>query len=835
MGEVYRAHDPKLGRDVAIKVLPDLFARDPERLARFEREARILASLSHPNILAIHDFGVADGAAYAVTELLDGETLRDRLKPGPLSARRAIEYAVAMASGLAAAHGKGVIHRDLKPENVFVTADGRVKLLDFGIARVIAPTSGASDGTVLMSPTLEGTVIGTVGYMSPEQVRGIDVDHRSDLFSFGVVLYEMISGRRAFAAPTAVETMNAILNAEPSDLDAVALKLPPALQRVVERCLEKEPIKRFQSASDLGFALQQVPAASTSPQGAVPDQRRSRRLHLLWRTAAALVLLVAAFAAGRSFNAPSAVSTPLSFQRLTFRPGNVGRARFSPDGKTVVYSAAWEGAGSEVFMVRTDGGESRSLGIRNADVAAVSASGELAIIKSDQRSSAGHGMLARMPLGGGGARDVVENVFLADWGPRPDDLAVVRRAPNGFRRLEYPIGKILYESDSLDSMRLSPDGHAIALTSESALVVVEAASGKTLLRHDWGSTGAAQFATWSASSKELFVVAGPNEQRALRVLDLSGRERTLVPEAGGRLDLHDVSRDGEVLLERAAPRGGILYRGESDPHERDLSWLDGSAVRQISADGSWILFTEMLQGRSPAGDVYMRRTDGSPPVRLGDGSPLDLSRDAKWVLAETQERPARLVLLPTGAGAPKLLNTGALEPNGGAILRDGSVGFGTGAGQGRIEFHRIDPETGVVHPLKVAGGDERSAFVVDRGAVFGPDGGLARALPDGHIEILTENGERTVVPGAALEPGENVLAWLDDGGLYVSELGKFPVEVYRIDLRTGARRLWRALMPADPAGLIGISNVVIARDGKSYAYSYRRVTSSDLYLVREKR
>jgi serine/threonine protein kinase len=405
MGEVYRAHDPKLGRDVAIKVLPDLFARDPERSARFEREARLLASLSHPNILAIHDFGVADGVAYAVTELLEGETLRDRLRSGPLSARRAVEYAVAMASGLTAAHDKGIIHRDLKPENVFVTVDGRIKLLDFGLARVATPfPPNPSDRTELLIPTVAGAVLGTVGYMSPEQVRGADVDHRSDLFSFGLVLYEMVAGRRAFEAATSVETMTAILNREPPGFDAIGVTIPVGLQRVVERCLEKEPIKRFQSASDLGFALQQVSSVSTSSGPRAPIEQKSRRLHVAWRIAAALLLAAAAFAAGRWLSASPDVATSLSFRRLTFRPGNILRARFSPDGKTVVYSASWEGADSELFMVRTDGGESRSLGIRNADVAAVSASGELAIIKSAQHSSEAQGMLARMPLGGGGAR-----------------------------------------------------------------------------------------------------------------------------------------------------------------------------------------------------------------------------------------------------------------------------------------------------------------------------------------------------------------------------------------------------------------------------------------------
>ena len=253
MGEVYRARDTRLGRDVAIKVLPEALATDSDRLRRFEQEARTIAALNHPNILGIHDIGTHDGAPFLVSEFLDGQTLREKLVSGPLPVRRAIEYALGIARGLAAAHEKGIVHRDLKPENVFVTRDGRIKVLDFGLAKLVRPEDNHETAVTLTSPlSSPGAVMGTVGYMSPEQVRGEAIDPRSDVFSFGAVLYEMLTGERAFKRETSAETMTAILREEPPALSDNGLQGPPELQRILARCLEKSVTRRFQSASDLG-------------------------------------------------------------------------------------------------------------------------------------------------------------------------------------------------------------------------------------------------------------------------------------------------------------------------------------------------------------------------------------------------------------------------------------------------------------------------------------------------------------------------------------------------------------------------------------------------------
>jgi eukaryotic-like serine/threonine-protein kinase len=343
MGEVYRARDPRLGRDVAIKVLPTAFSADAGRLQRFEQEARAAAALNHPNILAVYDIGTDAGAPFIVSELLEGDTLRDRVNGGPATVRKSIEHALQIARGLAAAHDKGIVHRDLKPENVFVTRDNRVKILDFGLAKLAQDQPAYSSGSALAtmpSPTQPGVVLGTVGYMAPEQVRGLSVDHRADLFALGAILYELLSGRRAFSRDTAPETMTAILNTEPPDLGSAAETIPPALVRIVNRCLEKSPSERFQSASDLAFALE---ALSTSSSGSTAaDARvRQRRRPAAWIGWAAAALVVAALA-------------PVVYQRLRERPPSPSPMRFqispmveyagpgnfglSPDGRHLAFA-----------------------------------------------------------------------------------------------------------------------------------------------------------------------------------------------------------------------------------------------------------------------------------------------------------------------------------------------------------------------------------------------------------------------------------------------------------------------------------------------------------------
>jgi serine/threonine protein kinase len=334
MGEVYRARDTRLGREVAIKVLPAILSHDPDRLRRFEQEARAVAALNHPNILAVFQMGTYEEAPYLVSELLEGNTLREQLVRGPLPLRKTIDFGVQIAHGLAAAHEKGIVHRDLKPENLFVTKDGRVKILDFGLAKLTQPPSALKSGASTASGETEpGVVMGTVGYMAPEQVRGQTADPRTDIFAFGAVLYEMLSGRRAFQKPTSVETLNAILNEDPAAISQLAPATAPALQRIVHRCLEKNPEQRFQSASDLAFALEALSDSGSRAATAAVSSRRISR----W-TAAALVLVALAVAVAviLRLRGPGQVSDRSSWVQIT-NLDSVSQPALSPDGRMLTF------------------------------------------------------------------------------------------------------------------------------------------------------------------------------------------------------------------------------------------------------------------------------------------------------------------------------------------------------------------------------------------------------------------------------------------------------------------------------------------------------------------
>ena len=496
MGEVYRAHDTRLDRAVAVKVLPAEFAADPDRLARFEREARATAALNHPNILAVHDVGTFGDVSYLVTELLEGQTLRSVLAGPRLPVTRAVEYGAQVARALGAAHDRGILHRDLKPDNVFLTRDGRIKVLDFGLAKLIAP---GQDATV--ETTGPGKVLGTVAYMSPEQARGVAVDQRTDIFSLGTVLYELLTGRRAFSGATQADVLSAVIKDEPPALAELGLHIP-AVDRIVRRCLEKDRDHRFRTAHDLAFALDALSAPVSSVGPSQPARRRWLRNVAF---GAGWLITGAGSAIGLVEWLRRPQSSPL-YTQLTFRSGLITGARFAPDGETVVYSASWDGQPGRVFTTRIGGRESRDLGIEGL-VWDVSATGDVAV-KTGRLRSPLHspGVLAHVSLSGGAPRELLENVVAAAWSPDGRALAVARTI-DGSTVLEYPMGRALYRTTgSIVALFVLPDG-AVALhemapeTSQHLMSLVDVSGARRVLLDGW--TGLGQALAWSASTNEI--------------------------------------------------------------------------------------------------------------------------------------------------------------------------------------------------------------------------------------------------------------------------------------------------------------------------------------------
>lgn len=827
MGDVYRARDTRLARDVAVKVLPQ--QAEPERLVRFEREAQALSAVSHPHLLAIFDVGTHDGAPYLVTELLEGSTLRERIAGSALPQRKALEYARQIARGLAAAHERGIVHRDLKPENVVVSRDGHAKVLDFGLAR-LAREERAEPADELLTA---GRVLGTVGYMSPEQVRGERADARSDIFSFGAILHEMVTGRRAFERETPVETMNAILHDDPPLLRETNAGTPVAVVRLIAHCLEKSPDERFQSARDLAFGLDTVAelTSGSAPLSTGVPARRRRTL----RVGAALGGVLALGLGLGGLLAPHDVPDAPLLTRLTFRRGTIESARFTSDGQTVVYGAYWDGAPGEVFSARPGSPESRPLGFVGAEILAISPTGEMAL--SLQRRRVGTfvatGMLARAPLAGGVPREVHEDVQEADWAPDGSALSLVLSGA-GRNRLEYPAGKVLYETAGwISHHRISAAGDRLAFLDHPVsgddggnVAVVDRSGQYRVLSRGWSSVHGL---AWSRSGDEIwFTGTREGSARALQAVTLAGKERT-VSRMAGTLTLHDVHRDGRLLLSHQVLRREIRVLPRGASQERDLSWLDYCFPADLSDDGSMLFFAENGEGGGRGYSAYLRRTDGSPAVRLGGGAALALSPDARVVLTgmDYTSDAQRLVLVPTGVGEPRTLPAAEFRtyaasffPDGGRLLLVGNEA----ARPARVYEQSVGG--GAAHPL----GPEDAGFALSARPIS-PDGRwLALRHGDGR-QLLHPVDGGAAQPARGLRADDQVIRWSGDGrSLFVYHPGLIPAEVDRVDVSSGARVPWRQLEPADRAGVVAVTPVLLSADGAAYVYGYRRVLS-DLYVV----
>jgi Tol biopolymer transport system component len=834
MGEVYRARDTRLGREVALKVLPESLASDKGRLSRFEQEARAASALNHPNIVTIYEIGRDGETTFVAMELIDGKTLRESSASGSMPVRKALAVAAQISEGLSKAHSAGIVHRDLKPENVMVSKDGFVKVLDFGLAKLADPESSQVSAmpTAASPQTTAGTVLGTVAYMSPEQASGEPVDYRSDQFSLGSMLYEMTTGKKAFQRKTAAETMSAIIREDPEPAGTVRPDLPLPVRWVLERCLAKDREERYASTKDLARDLaglrDHVSEASSGSGALLPSTGRPRRRLTLPLLLAALAAgVVGGWALTHSRSVQRHAMAP-SFTRLTFRRGQLGNARFAPDGRTIVYGARWAGEAPGTQLYRTQVGSPESARFEfPGDILAISPSNELAILEIAEAAQTG--TLSRVPMSGGTPRQVLENVGYGGADYSPDGNLAVDHAVEGRSRLEFPIGKVVYP-EGVGLPRVSRDGQSIAFweseESPYAVSIIPRAGGaKRTLAGGWSRFSGAP--CWSPDGREIWITAAKRgEPEALWAVDMSGKPRLLV-RTPGTLELDDVSREGRLLVAHHTILHTVRVASANSREPRDLSWLDLSVLNDLSADGKTLLLTEQGEGSGSGGMIYLRSADGSPAIKLGEGLGQALSPDGKWVLANTAiayGKAGRLAVLPTGPGQALALDKGELTEIGwGSWLPDGKRIVFTATKQDGVP-HLFVQEVPSGKPVPL--GPEGTMLPLPAGTAspVSPDGKLVAALHGNQVLLVPTDGEPArPVPG--LSRADRVAQWsADSRSLYVWERrGK----VWLHDVDTGRRRLWKEIPVEDS---LVVNQIRVTPDGGTWAL-YGAQVFSELYLV----
>ena len=844
MGVVYLAEDFRLNRKVALKLLPAELTDNKDRLKRFEQEAQAVSGLNHPNILTVHEFGKENGSHFIVMEFVEGTTLGERMTSGRMSVKEILDVAAQVASALSAAHEAGIIHRDIKPDNIMIRHDGIVKVLDFGIAKLTEKnidihTTDSQSPTRVHVKTNPGAVMGTFDYMSPEQARGKAVDARSDIFSFGVVLYEMLAGQKPFTGDSPVEVMSAIIKDEPPDLSETNAKISPAMQRIVRICLEKKPERRFYSAHDLGFALEAVATSSNSQLNTgtefpvfVPAKqaKAANRERFAWLLAAGFAAL-AVVALFYVWQLRGRNTKQRAFRQLNFRREALFQAGFAPDGKTVVYSAATEGNTPELFTVHPEFPAPQPLGTRGMHLLDVSSKGELAILINAKYIWHRNfiGTLARMPLVGGAPREILEGVRQAAWSLDGSQLAIIREV-EGKDRLEYPIGNVLYEvSGYLSDLRISPNGERIAFfehprkwDDRGSVNIVDLDGKKTMLTDGyWSERGLA----WSPDGEEvLFSASFSGGNFTIFAVTLDGTRR-IVDQSPGGLILQDVSSDGRLLASRVDFRYAAMVHTRAAQEDRDLSWLRTSHSKVLSQDGQIFLFNETSVGNNYT--VCLRKTDGSPLVRLGEGTATDLSPDGKWVLAFIPSKPSQLVVYPTGAGETRQLERGEMENYSSAQwFRDGK----------RILFGGSEPGKGARFYVQDVNGGAPRAVTPEgtRDGRLSPDGKLilARGM-GGKFFLYPVDGGAEPRPVEWLTDADVVIQWSADNRFWFAYRGSaIPCRVERINVETGRRELFKEVAPTIRTGLLAVRPTFITDNQQSYAYTtYQQVSS--LFVTEE--
>src|SRR6266568_772509 len=830
MGVVYKAVDTRLDRTVAIKVLV-ASAVSADREKRFVQEAKAASSLNHANIVTIYDIDTQEiegkPVRYIAMEYVAGETLDHLIGRKSLAVRTALKYASQIADALAAAHAAGIVHRDLKPANVMVTLQGVVKVLDFGLAKLSEEGQADAFAETLhgdgASLTEAGTILGTVAYMSPEQADGKKVDARSDIFSFGSVLYEMVTGRRAFAGGSKLSSLSAVLHTDPQPASLAAPDIPLELDRIIARCLKKDPARRWQSMADVKVALDELrdetESSSVDPSRLASAARRTPFLAKRWLILGALSLLLVGLASGAYSARRFLLSAPLTFQRLTFRRGDVTAAKFAP-GNSIVYGAKWDGAPSTLFSTQPGNHEARLLGLPTGRILAISHAGEMAILLGDDTV----GTLALVPFGGGAPREVLENVSGADWGPV--GLAVVRTI-GGKHRLEYPVGTVLYEIDTLPPLapRVSGDGKLVSFfdydaeVGDYSLCVVGLNRPKQVLSRGWRGVGSLN---WSPRGDEIwFSASQPGSDPALYAVSLSGKQRFLA-QAPGWIVMQDVAADGRVLLSTVNSRLGIRYVEFDHSTQRDLAWLDASFIYEISNDAKSLLFVELSYGEGRNAAIYLRKTDGSPAVRLGFGNRPSLSPDGKWVVCVRRETGrSRLMLLPTGPGESRFLNVDSVRYESLGWFPDSKRFVFTGNEAGHpVRTWMYDLDADKATPLSAE---------ETRGSQVAPDGHWF-VVADPHQLLLAPIGSGATRNIAKLQNGEAVVRWSADGRyLFLRQSEGETIKISRLDIATGRKEPWQTLKVPEP-GAEFIGTLALSPDGKACAFTFQH-DLANLFLV----
>ncbi len=877
MGEVYRARDTRLERDVAIKVLPEAFAADPQRMARFEREAQVLASLNHPNIAAIYGLEESGSTRALVMELVEGQTLAEKLASRPLTrpasrdtlSPRAgrgqkvsdsqpspsgrgwpagpgegfdetLAIAKQVAEALEYAHDRGVVHRDLKPANIKVTPEGTVKVLDFGLAKAMGPDEISRDAsnspTLSIAATQAGFILGTAAYMAPEQAKAKPVDRRADIWAFGVMLFEMLSGKKAFDGETISDVLAAVIMKDP-DWTSLPETTPLSIQRLIRRCLIKDPKQRLQAIGEARITIEEDSVAPVYDRRPEEDAAQRAALHpqrraLPWAIAGLLAMALAAIILVGRNAAPVA---PPTFHQLTFDRGLIYSARFASDGRTILYSAAWNDRPLQVYSTTPDSPEWRPLGSKGSSLLAVSPS-QMAVTIGCRDIFIGdcEGTLAVTPVSLDAPRELAPKVISADWGPDGNELAVVREAGEKFQ-VEFPLGKVIYQSANwLDFLRVSPDGQSVGFAAfagpdaDEGRILILSRDGKPIAQSQ--PFPSLEGLAWSARGNEVWFGAARKSgwADAIYALTLSGHERNVL-HLPGMLRLYDVARDGRVLFSQEDWRDETALRAAGTHGERNLSWLDSSDVTDISPDGKEIAFFGWGEATAES-YAYVRRSDGSPPVNLGRGESSLFSPDGQWVLANVPGSSPHMVVMPTGAGEPRELEEAGLRQ----FATPGWMPDGK-----QVYFAGNDGQGWRLYIQALSGGAPR-AFTppimmvpeANEAHLVSPDGkwAFARDVNGKPWLYPLPGGNPRPVPGLAA--GDAWINWASDGrSAYLCQNDITRAEVIRLDLATGKRQLLTQLAPTDPAGVTAVTPVRITPDGKFYAYSYHRSLST-LFLAR---